>query len=350
MNKNKKSLGKRRIYITNTFLFLSISGVLIWSIRTFFHLDSESYTDDAQIEEFINPINSKVQGYIQEVYFKEHQKINKGDTLIVIDDREYQIRYSQAEAVYLNALASEEVAQNSIVTLENNIDISKANIQANLSTLSNVRKNYQRYKNLFKEKVVTKAQLENIETQYESLKLKIDALKEKEESTLLAIKEARIKLRIHKAKVKSAKASLEMSQLNMDYCTIIAPYDCTVGRKKIQKGQLIQPGQQLLSIIKENEAWVVANFKEKQMPYIHIGTKVEITVDALNDQHFEGVITAISGASGSKYSAIPIDNSTGNFIKIQQRFPVRIDFKGSNFPNDFGLLKAGMNVTVSISH
>ncbi|MFA8434962.1 MAG: HlyD family secretion protein [Marinifilaceae bacterium] len=349
-NKKKKSISKRRIIAANLFLFFTIALLLLWSVREYFHLNEKGYTNDAQVEEFINPINSKVQGYIKDIRFNEHQKVRKGDTLVVIDDREYQIHLAQAEAAYLNAVAAQEVAQSGIVTLKNSIDVSKANIEANQSTLSNVEKNYIRYQNLYRENVVTKAQLEDIESKYQSLKLKIKAMQEQEESTRLAIKEAQTRLKINQAQVKSALAALDMARLNVGYCTVVAPYDCTAGRKKLQNGQLIQPGQQLLSIVKDNEIWVVANFKERQMQYIEIGQKVKLTVDALDDKEFEGTITAISGASGSRYSAIPVDNSTGNFVKVQQRFPARIELSGLNSAPDCELLRAGMNVIVSVIH
>lgn len=346
--KKNKTLSKKRIVITNLMLFVFISFLIAWGVREYFHLGDAGYTNDAQIEEYITPVNAKVQGYIKFIGFEEHQHIRQGDTLLVLDDSEYQIRLAQAEAAYLNAIAAREVTESSIQTIRNNLSVSDATIQANQARLINLEKNYKRYQNLFQEEVVTKAQLENIETEYESLKSQVKAMVQQRKSIQLSIKEVQNRLKINETQVKSAHAAFDMAQLNVNYCTVVAPYDCTAGRKKLQVGQLIQPGQQLLSIVKSQKQWVVANFKEKQMPVVEIGKKVRITVDALKDQEYEGEITAISYASGAKFSAIPVDNSTGNFVKVQQRFPVKIEFTDANSAEDVQQLRAGMNVIVSV--
>ncbi|MGQ7871052.1 HlyD family secretion protein [Sunxiuqinia sp. sy24] len=346
--KKNKSLSKKRIVIANLSLFLLISVLIVWGIREYFHLGDAGYTNDAQIEEYISPVNSKVQGYIKYIGFDEHQHVSQGDTLLILDDSEYQIRLAQAEAAYLNALAAQEVTESSIQTIRNNLSVSDANIQASQSRLLNLEKNYTRYQNLYQDEVVTKAQLENVETEYEALKSQIKAMTQQRKSIQFSIQEVQKRLKINEAQIKSANAAFDMAKLNVEYCTVIAPYDCTAGRQKLQVGQLIQPGQQLLSIVKSKEQWVVANFKERQMPVIAIGKKVRITVDALNDKEYEGVIKAISYASGAKFSAIPVDNSTGNFVKVQQRFPVRIEFTDANSEEDVQQLRAGMNVIVSV--
>jgi len=347
-NPRKKGLSKKRIIVANLLLFLIITGLLTWSIREYFHLGDKGYTNDAQIEEFINPINAKVQGYVKEIRFTEHQALKKGDTLVILDDTEYQIRLREVEAAYFNAVATKEVTEYSFHTINNNIEVSNANITAAKARLFNLEKNYTRYKNLYKEEVATKAQLDQIGSEYKALQAQIKALEGQKKSVQLSIEETNKRLKIDLAQEKSAAAALEMAKLNLTYCTVIAPYDCTAGRRTIQTGQLIQPGQQLLSIVKDNEHWIVANFKEKQMPDIQVGKKVSIKVDALNDKEFEGVISAIAGASGSKFSAIPVDNSTGNFVKVQQRFPVRIDFTTNNAEENINQLRAGMNVVVAV--
>lgn len=348
-SKKNKAISRKRIVFTNLILFVFISLLIIWAIREYFHLGDAGYTNDAHIEEYITPVNAKVQGYIKHIGFQEHKQIKKGDTLLVLDDSEYQIRLAQAEASYLNALAAEEVTESSIITIQNNLSVSDADIQASKARLLNLEKNYTRYQNLYKDEVVTKAQLENIETEYEALKSQIKAMEQQRKSTQLSIKEVKKRLKINEAQVKSAIAGFEMARLNVEYCTITAPYACTAGRKQIQIGQLIQPGQQLLSIVSSNNQWVVANFKERQMPVVEIGKKVRITVDAQDDKEYEGVITAISYASGAKFSSIPIDNSTGNFVKVQQRFPVKIEFTDANSAKDVQELRAGMNVIVTIT-
>jgi membrane fusion protein (multidrug efflux system) len=121
-----------------------------------------------------------------------------------------------------------------------------------------------------------------------------------------------------------------------------------MGRRTIAEGQLIQGGQQVGTIVLNGQKWVTANFLESQMPNVKIGSKIHMTADALGGQQFEGVVTAISAATGSKYSNVPTDNSTGNFIKVQQRIPVRIEFSGNNDPKKIQELRAGMNMVLQL--
>lgn len=346
----KSGINKTRVVIANTFLLVLITGLLIWSIRAYFNLGDGGYTNDAQVEEFINPINSKVPGYIKKINFTEHQALAKGDTLVVLDDREIRIQVAQAEAALQNALAAKEVTMAGINTIRNNITVTEANMTAAKARLNNLKQTHQRYASLLKEGAATQAQYDQIHTEYEAAQAQYQALESQKKTIQLQINETTKRLGLNDGEIKRATAALEMAQLNLSYCHITAPYNCTAGRRQIQEGQLIQPGQLLLSIVKDDEKWVVANFREKQMGHIEVGKKVTIEVDALDGKAYEGVITAISGASGSKYSSIPVDNSTGNFVKVQQRFPVRIELSANNAKADVEKLRAGMNVIVNIKN
>ena len=347
-NNSKTGSHKRRIILVNTLLFVIITILLAWAIRAYFHIGVDNYTNDAQVEEFINPINSKVQGFIKEIRFIEHQQLKKGDTLVILDDRELRIQLAQAEAAYMNALATKELTLSSINTVKNNIDVSDANLDAVKARLINIEQNYNRYTNLLKDEAVTRAQFDQMKSEYEANKAQYEALQSQRKTVQLSVIEASKRLDLNDAEVKRTQALLDMANLNISYCKIVAPYTCIAGRRLIQEGQLIQPGQQLLAIVKNNEKWVVANFRENQMGSIMPGKKITIKVDALSGMKYEGVVTSISAASGSKYSAVPVDNSTGNFVKVQQRFPVRIEFTPTNKADDIGLLRAGMNVEVII--
>ena len=136
-----------------------------------------------------------------------------------------------------------------------------------------------------------------------------------------------------------------MARLNLSYTVVVAPCDGKLGRRAIEEGQMVNAGQTITNIIPDTQKWIIANYKEKQIENLHVGQEVEITVDALKDRTFKGRITAISGATGSKYSLVPTDNSAGNFVKIQQRIPVRIDFDGLA-AEDHERLAAGMMVVV----
>lgn len=136
-----------------------------------------------------------------------------------------------------------------------------------------------------------------------------------------------------------------MARLNLSYTVVTAPCDGKLGRRTLEEGQFINAGQTVTYIIPDTQKWVVANYKETQVENLRVGQEVQITVDAVSNRTFTGKITAISGATGSKYSLVPTDNSAGNFVKIQQRIPVRIDFTDLS-PEDNERLAAGMMVIV----
>ena len=346
MSQKKTGQTKRKLFIINTAIVLSVLSGLIWLGIKYFDLDKSNFTDDAQVESFINPINSRVSGYIQKINFQEHQAVKKGDTLVVLWAKELRIAVEQAEAAYLNALAAKDVSSSSVNTVRNSVAVSNANAQAVKARMLNAQKNLKRYEALLKDDVVTRQQYEQVLTEYEALKAQYEALRGQRETSELSTIEAGKRININAAEVKRTKAALDLAKLNLSYSFITAPYDGVVGRRTIQQGQLIQAGQTLITLVSGEDKWVTANYREKQLPGIALGQEVKITVDALNDKVFDGKVTAISEATGAKYSAVPVDNSTGNFVKVQQRIPVRIEFTDKNSREDLELLRAGMNVEI----
>lgn len=343
---NKKN--KIRVIISNILVFALIGFGLFWLIREYFHIGDKTYTEAAQVEEFINPINTRVSAYIKEIKFIEHQQVKKGDTLAILDDREIITQVGQAEAAYHNALAQRFATGSSINTVSNSVNVMESNIAGAKARLWNAEQNLNRYKNLLEAEAVTRQQFDQVKTEYDAQKAAYETLVNQKQSAKLSTTEVKSKLGINDAEIKRTKAALDMAKINLSYTVITAPYDGTMGRRTISEGQLIQPGQQVATIVLNNQKWVTANFLESQMPNIKIGEKLMMTADALGGKQFEGVVTAVSAATGSRYSNVPTDNSTGNFIKVQQRIPVRIEFAASNKKEDVAKLSAGMNMNVSL--
>lgn len=343
---NKKN--KIRAIISNIIVFLVIGFGLFWLVREYFHVGDKTYTEAAQVEEFINPINTRVSAYIKEIKFIEHQQVKKGDTLVILDNREILTQLGQAEAAYQNALAQKKATSSSVNTVSNNVSVMESNIAGAKARLWNAEQNLNRYKNLLASEAVTRQQYDQVKTEYDAQKAAYETLVNQKQSANLSTTEVKSKLGINDAEIKRTKSALDMAKINLSYTVITAPYDGVMGRRILSEGQLIQPGQQVATIVLNGQKWVTANFLEKQMPNIKIGEKMMMTVDALGGQKFEGVVTAISAATGSRYSSVPTDNSTGNFIKVQQRIPVRIEFTASNKKENVDKLSAGMNVNVSL--
>lgn len=341
---NKKN--RIRAIISNIIVFLIIGFGLFWLVREYFHVGDKTYTEAAQVEEFINPINTRVSAYIKEIKFIEHQPVKKGDTLVILDDREILTQLGQAEAAYQNALAQRTATSSSVNTVSNNVSVMESNIAGAKARLWNAEQNLNRYKNLLASEAVTRQQYDQVKTEYDAQKAAYETLINQKHSASLSTTEVKSKLGINDAEIKRTKAALDMAKINLSYTVITAPYDGVMGRRTISEGQLIQPGQQVATIVLNGQKWVTANFLESQMPDVKIGERMMMTVDALGGKQFEGVVTAISAATGSRYSSVPTDNSTGNFIKVQQRIPVRIEFTESNKKADLNKLSAGMNVNL----
>ena len=346
---SKKMSNRLKVTIVNLLVFVILVGGFVYLVRNYFHLGRNDFTESAQVEEFINPINARVSGYIKEIRFIEHQKVNKGDTLIIIDDREILTQLEQAEAAYMNALASKNVTLSSINTVANNINTTQSNIAGAKARLDNAETNLKRYENLLNSEAVTRFQYEQVKTEYDVAKSSYEVLVSQRQSANLSTQETKSRLALNDAEIKRTKAALEMAKLNLSYTIITAPYNGIMGRRLMQEGQLLQQaGMQVATIVSDKDKWVTANFLESQMPNVTIGKKVVMRADALGGKEFEGVVTAISSATGSRYSSVPVDNSTGNFVKVQQRIPVRIEFTDNNDKEALQNLRAGMNMDIFI--
>ena len=359
--KSKKN-NKRAIKAANYIVLATVLIGLVFVVRAYFNIGNDRYTNAAQVEAYINPINTRVSAYIKEIRFSEHQFVKKGDTLVVLDNREILTQVGQAEAGYLSALAAKNATNNAVKTVSNNVNTvsanaesAKANIEATQSRLWHTEQNYKRYENLLKDGAVTQQQFDQIRAEYNAQKAQLQAQKAQLQSILnsrisseLGVNEAKSRLDLNDAEIKRAENALAMARLNLSYTVITAPHDGIMGRRTVNVGQLLNPSQQVATIVDTNNMWVTANYREKQMENVHIGGLATIKVDALGGRAFEGKIIAVSGATGAKYAAVPVDNSTGNFVKVQQRIPVRIEFTSNNNPNDLKQLRAGMNVEVTL--
>lgn len=317
-------------------------------IVTMFTDNGVERTDDAQVEQYISPVNVKVAGYIKEIRFTEHQFVHKGDTILIIDDREYAIALKQAEAQLMDARSGRKVIGNSVNTASSSATVLDASIEEAELRVEKLERDYRRYSALLEKKASTPVIVEQYKTELDMAKARVSALKRQREAARSTVSEVSQRQENADAAILRAEAAVDMARLNLSYTVITAPADGYLGRRTIEQGQLVSPGQTITTLIPDGKKWVVANFKETQMARIRPGQKVEITVDAMPGKQFAGTVTAISQATGSKYSMVPTDNSAGNFVKIQQRVPVRIDFNDSLSATDNKNMAAGMMCEIKV--
>lgn len=329
---------------------LVIACAAFWVGSKFIHLGNVEFTDNAQVQQQIVPVNSRVQGYIKEIRFKEYEPVKKGDTLVIIDDADMRLRVAQANADYQNALAGRSVADRSVGVASANVAVTEASIAEAKVVMDMAATDFERYKKLLDKDAVTRQQYDAAKTDYEAKKARYQMLARQRSATSSVVAETRQRMAQNDAGIELTKALLETAELNLSYCYITAPCDGYASRKEIQIGQLVQPGQTLLDVIDSSDIWITANYKETQLKHISPGSEVDIKVDAIPDVVFTGKVVSISKATGASLSILPQDNSAGNFVKVRQRIPVRIEFSKDNQVDDLHKLRAGMNVECEVKY
>ncbi len=341
MNKRTKKT------IANVVIVAMILCGAVWIGSVFIHIGGE-FTDNAQVEQDIVNVNSRVQGFIQRIYVDEYQHVNKGDTLLIIDDSEYDLHIAQAEANLSNAKAAKYATEKNVEEVANQISVTDAAIDEVYVLLENARTEYQRYLNLYEQEAVTKQELDGVQTHYESLKAKVATMERQKTGTGIAREQTTVRVDQNKAVIEAAHAALNLARLNHGYCVVVAPCDGFTARKLVQEGELAQPGMRLFSIVSDQSRWVTANYRETQLSGIHLGSLVEIKVDALGNHKFEGKVVNIANATGASISPVAPDNSTGNYVKVEQRIPVKIAFTSNNDMKLVHQLSSGMNVECTV--
>jgi len=355
----EKKTGNKGFAIVFILLIL-IGGT--YGVIKFMHAQKHEETDDAQIVSTISPVIPRVAGYIQEVRVKDHQLVHKGDTLVVLDNRDFQVRLAQAEAALVSAQSNVDVAGAGIAVAQANIDASQtsvstvdAQIESAKVDLWRAQKDFERYENLIADHSITEQQYEQALAAKQVAEQHLAVLESQKQSAIRQVNSVSRQKSVSsgqasvaEALIKQREAEVEAAQLNLSYTVITAAIDGQIGKVNLQAGQFLNAGQSLFSIVPTQDKWVVANFKETQLTKMKVGQKVSITVDAFPDSMLEGTVTSFSPATGAAQSLLPPDNASGNFVKVVQRVPVRIDFNGQGQTDFVEKLRTGMNVLVDV--
>jgi len=337
------------MYVYNTIIVLLLVSGITYVILQFTHFGRIEYTDNARVCQFIAPQNTRVQGFIKEIRFNSYQHVQAGDTLVIIEDSEFKLRLAQAKSDLARAQQQSKQAGSSIHTTSSNIRVSEASKQEAKANMDNLAREDYRYEQLLKTGSVSQQLYEQTHTAYLSAQARYDQICHTIEMQQSVVNEQGYNLSASEAAVHLAQAAVELAQLNLSYCYILATHSGVVGSRDINVGELVNPGQTLLSIVDENSMWVEANYRETQLPHISQGSEVVIKVDAVPDITYKGRVERLSDATGSAFSLIPIDNATGNFVKVEQRLTVRIALD-ENKPEELARLKAGYSVECEVKY
>jgi len=381
---------RKFIIIVVVLLLVLVSGFFYW--RSTLTED----TDDAQVDGDLYQVSARVSGQVIKVNVTDNQEIKQGDVIAEIDPRDYQVAVEQAEAQLANAKASYlqansnvpivnvqtrtqvatsgsdvATAEAAVAQAQKNVAAAQARVDQAKANALKAQRDVERYKPLVEKDVISKQQFDQAVAQaaaYDASVLEAqqnvianeaavaqtmsklssarsDAAQARENGPKqVAVQQARAEAA--NADIMTAQAKLDQAKLNLSYCHIVAPIGGIINKKNVSVGQNISPGQNMLTIIPLDNLWITANFKETQLQHMKVGQEVTVKVDALGGRKYKGRVTQVGGATGSRLSLFPPENATGNYVKVVQRIPVRIDLEKGE--NDDHLLRPGYSVVPDV--
>lgn len=337
---------KRRKIVFPIILGLVLVGGAVFGIKEYIYYSKHVTTDDAQVDADISPVVARVGGYVKEIRFDDNQFVHQGDTLVVLDDRDYQVRLQQALAALTSQKQSVDVSQVQVHEARASIATAQASVEQAKVAVWKANEDFTRYQNLFNDHAITQAQFDDAKAAKESAEAALRVAQSQVPTQTRRVDVNERQVGATASNLASRQADVDYARLQLSYTVITAPASGIVSKRNIQLGQLVQAGQTLFAVVNANGTYVTANFKETQMEPLRAGQKVDITVDAFPDSTFHGSIESFSGATGAKFSLLPPDNATGNFVKVVQRVPVRIKIDADS--SLVKLLRAGMSVDVVV--
>jgi membrane fusion protein (multidrug efflux system) len=388
----EKKSGRKFIIIAVVILLAVVAALFYW------HSTFSEDTDDAQVDGDLYQVSARVAGQVIKVYVDENQKVQAGQLLAEIDPKDYQVALEQAQATLAQAEAAAAQAGANVpitsVSTTTTVSTSNSDVQGAQAAVAQAQKQAEaaqaridqakanaikaqldvdRYTPLVQKDVISKQQFDAAVAQANATKAAVleaeatllssqEAIRQAQQklsqsrfSAMEAAKNGPSQVRAQEAaanaalaNVKQAQARVDQAQLNLSYTKIVAPTAGIVNKKNVQVGANLGVGQDLLTVVPLTNLWVTANFKETQLEKMHPGQNVTIKVDALGGRKFSGKVTQIGGATGSKLSLFPPENATGNYVKVVQRIPVRIDFTNFNQEDGDYALRPGFSVTPSV--
>jgi len=387
LKRDVRRRGAPRAKILLVVLGIALAGAGVLLYRYFAAWES---TDDAQIDGYIYPVNSRVSGYVTRVTVDDNLYVQAGTVLVQIDPKDYQVAVDSAKAALANDRASAEAARVNVpitsVNTSSNLRSAEADLENAQAGVTGAQKQYEaaqaslrqaeandlkaqddvtRYKQLVVKEEISQQQYQQAVDTQKATAAAVAAGQASVAAAEQAVTQARSKITQAEAGVRYAQtrpeqisaqrarfeaaqaqaqksqAALEQAQLNLRYCTIVAPVSGVVGQRSAQPGQYVNPGQQLMTVVPLDNIWVTANFKETQLKKMRPGQPARVSVDAYG-REYDGHVDSIAGASGARFSLLPPENATGNYVKVVQRIPVKIFFDKGQDPQHW--LRPGMSV------
>jgi membrane fusion protein (multidrug efflux system) len=330
-------------------IIVAAAGVLFWVGKTAMYRRAHESTDNAQVDASIVPVLAKVGGYVSQLAVAENQPVKEGDLLVRIDSTEYAVRVVQAQAEY-DAAASVAGATGQagaqLKGAEGQQQVVAAQIDAARAQVAKATADLARAKELVGRQIVSRQQLDAAQSAYDQANAALQAVERQARSADAQYIGAQAGTRLAQARLAAARAALDNARLQLSYTSARAPLTGVVSKKQVEVGQLVSPGQPLLTLVDALNSWVTANFKETQLSEMKVGQPVALEVDAYPGCAAEGKVESLGAATGARFALLPPDNATGNFTKVVQRVPVRIAVTKGCGPDR--PLRPGMSVIANV--
>ena len=301
-------------------------------------------TDDAFVDAYTTQMAPRVAGQVTALRFGDNQHVDAGQTLLLIDPRDFQAKLDQARAQQASAEASEQQAQAQVSVQQAAVDQAAANVHVAEADLLQARQDYDRFQKI-NPGAVTRQQVEAATATFHSDEAKLEASRQTVGGAQAQFRAAQAQVLAAQAALKQAEANTQAAELQLSYCTITAPVAGLVTHRTVSAGNYVNPGQALFALVQDGR-WVTANYKETQLASIRPGQDVDLSIDAIPSVTFHGKVDSFQGGTGTAFSMLPAENATGNYVKIVQRLPVKIVFDDPRV-KDY-ILAPGMSVTPAI--
>ncbi len=375
----KKALGGRNSGRRKKILVLAglVAGLVLMVVgyRMYLQLISHESTEDAFVEAHVVTISPKVAGHVARVPVIDNQKVDKGDLLAEVDPRDFQVALDIAQAQLQSANASKKEAEALVAVARNTLAQKKASLNSSLASMAQaeagvaeVRASYDRdeqdlqrskrmanvgavsrqeYDHAQAEASMSKAKLNSAQKQVDTANAQIVQAKAAVSGAENELRQAEAQVDVRMSEMQEAEAAVQQAKLNLSYTRIVAPCAGFVTKKSVEPGAYVQVGQKLMAVVGE-DSWIVANFKETQISDMRKGQPVDIEVDAYPDVIFTGKVDSIQRGTGSRFTLLPPENASGNFIKVVQRVPVKIVLTHGKSIGEY-LLAPGMSVIPTVN-
>jgi membrane fusion protein (multidrug efflux system) len=341
---NNGAAERRPFYRRPAFIILGIVVLALAIAGGLYFMSARHFeeTDDAFIDGHVVPISPQVPAMVAAVHVDDNATVRKGDLLVDLDPTDYRVAVAQARGAEAAAKGKLEQARSGVPSARSAVAEAQAELDSAQLNFDNVNRDLQRYAGM-DPGARSQQQLDNATTAQKRAQADVEQAKAKLQTAISQVVTAQANVTAAEGDLQKAQADTKRAEVNLGYCRIIAPCDGKVTTKSVETGMYVTSSAQLFQLVPA-DVWVTANFKETQLDHMEAGQPVTISVDAYPDREFRGTVNSIQSGTGSRFSIIPAENATGNFVKVVQRVPVKITFDGNVNDDPAHLLSPGMSV------